>query len=198
MKALRKEETWGEMGPAMRLLTEKQRKFVLAMLLDQGKRFGRLKRCAQLAGYTGTPLTLRTTAHDLSRNPKIIEALNEEGRKLIHGGIYADAVVAVRNLVQDAAHRDHARAVGMVIDRVHPLTTHHSVDVVHRHENPDQVALEELKALRQLGATRDKLLELFGPNGLDRIEALEAAEIAQRAAAAKVIDGEAIEGTIDG
>jgi phage terminase small subunit len=192
MKALRKEETWGEMGSAMRALTEKQRKFVLAMLLDQGKRFGRLKRCAQLAGYSGTQLNV--TAHDLSRNPKIIEALQEEGRKLIHGGIYADAVVAVRNLVQDAAHRDHARAVGMVIDRVHPLTTHHSVDVVHRHENPDQVALEELKALRQLGATRDKLLELFGPNGLDRIEALEAAEIAQRAAAAKVVDGEVLDG----
>jgi phage terminase small subunit len=192
-EVVRKEETWGEMGPAMRVLTEKQRKFVLALLLDQGKRFGRLKRAAQLAGYVGA--NLRVTAHDLSRNPKIIEALQEEGRKLIHGGIYADAVVAVRNLVQDAAHRDHARAVGMVIDRVHPLTTHHSVDVVHRHENPDQVALEELKALRQLGATRDKLLELFGPNGLDRIEALEAAEIAQRAAAAKVIDGEAIEAT---
>ena len=192
-EVVRKEETWGEMGPAMRVLTEKQRKFVLALLLDQGKRFGRLKRAAQLAGYTGTQI--KVTAHDLSRNPKIIEALQEEGRKLIHGGIYADAVVAVRNLVQDAAHRDHARAVGMVIDRVHPLTTHHSVDVVHRHENPDQVALEELNALRQLGASRDKLLELFGPNGLDRIEALEAAEIAQRAAAAKVIDGEAIEAT---
>jgi phage terminase small subunit len=195
MKALRKEETYGEMGPAMRALNERQRRFVLAMLFDQGKRFGRLKRSAQLAGYTGTQL--RVTAHDLSRNPKIIAALNEEGKKLIHGGIYADAIVAVRNLVQDAAHRDHARAVGMVIDRVHPLTTHHSVDVVHRHENRDQVALEELKALRQLGATRDKLLELFGPNGLDRIEALEAAEIAQRAAAAKVIDGEAIE-AVDG
>jgi hypothetical protein len=146
-----------------------------------------------VAGYKGNPASLRDTAHDLSRNPKIIAALNEEGRKLIHGGLYADAIVAVRNLVQDAAHRDHARAVGMVIDRVHPLTTHHSVDVVHRHENPDQVALEELKALKQLGATREKLLELFGPNGLDRIEALEAAEIAQRAAAAKVIDGQAIE-----
>ena len=42
--------------------------------------------------------------------------------------------------------------------------------MVHRHESPDQRALEELKALRQLGTPRQKLLELFGPNGLDRIE----------------------------
>jgi hypothetical protein len=40
-------ETWGELGPAMRALNERQRRFVLAMLLDQGKKFGRLKRCAQ-------------------------------------------------------------------------------------------------------------------------------------------------------
>jgi hypothetical protein len=34
---------------------------------------------------------------------------------------------------------------------------------------------------------------LFGPNGLDRLEALEAMEIAQRTASAKMIEGKVIE-----
>jgi len=45
---------------------------------------------------------------------------------------------------------------------------------------PDQEALEELRALRQLGTPREKLLTLFGHNGLDRIEALEAADTSRR------------------
>jgi hypothetical protein len=48
-----------------------------------------------------------------------------------------------------------------------------------------------------LGTAREKLLELFGPNGLDRLEALEAVENAQRASAAKVIEHRAEE-SVDG
>ena len=55
-------------------------------------------------------------------------------------------------------------------------------------------ALEELRALRQIGATREKLLELFGGNGLARLERLEAADLARRAAEAKMIEGEVING----
>jgi hypothetical protein len=92
------------------------------------------------------------------------------------------------NMVRDPQHRDHARAVEMIISRTDPAISKHSVDVTHRHVDPDREALEELKAARQLGATREKLLELFGPNGLDRLEALEAVELAQRATAARVIE----------
>jgi hypothetical protein len=42
--------------------------------------------------------------------------------------------------------------------------------------------------LRQLGTSRDKLVELFGGNGLARLERLEAADIARRADQAKVIE----------
>ena len=65
--------------------------------------------------------------------------------------------------------------------------------MTHRTEDPDRAALEELKALRKLGTPREKLLELYGPNGLDRLEILEVAETAQRAAQAKVIEGKVIE-----
>ncbi len=77
----------------------------------------------------------------------------------------------------------------MVLARVDPLVSKQQIDVTHRTIDPDREALEELKAARKLGATREKLLELYGPNGLERIEAMEAMENAQRATAAKIIDG---------
>ena len=96
-------------------------------------------------------------------------------------------------MLRDPSHRDHARAVEMVLSRADAAISKHSLDVTHRVEDPDRQALEELKALRKLGTLREKLLELYGPNGLDRLETLESAETAQRMAAAKVIDGQATE-----
>jgi phage terminase small subunit len=187
------EQSWGELGPAMRELSEMQRAFVRALVLEKPG-YGAITRAARAAGYgkNSKPATLSKFAHNLSRDERIIAAIAEESRKVIRVG-YPEAVSALFNLVRDPTHKDHGRAVTALIDRLDPAVTRHSVDVVHRHEDPDRQALEELKALRQLGATRDKLLELYGPNGLDRLEALEAVETAQRADAAKIIDGKVIE-----
>ena len=178
-------ETWGELGPAMRELSERQRKFVIAFLTGKPGH-GARTAAARAAGYTGNHM--RNHAHDLARNPKITAAIAEEGKKLIRGAGFAEAVTAAMNGLRDPSHRDHARFVDMFISRVDPVISKHSVDVTHRTVDPDREALEELKALRQLGTTREKLVELYGANGLDRLEGMEAVETAQRAAAAKVID----------
>ena len=68
-----------------------------------------------------------------------------------------------------------------------------NIEVTHRILDPDQEALEALQALRQLGTSREKLLELFGGNGLARLERLEAAELSRRADTAKVIDATEIQ-----
>lgn len=189
MNAIAAPETWGELGPAMRELTEMQREFVRA-LTTEPPGYGMLTRAARRAGYgkESKPATLSKHAHDLSRNPKIIEAINEEAKKVTRGAGHAEALAALFNMVRDPMHKDHARAVAMIMDRVHPTESKHSIDVTHRTVDPDREALEEMKAARQLGASREKLLELFGANGLDRLEALEVIENAQRAAAAKVIE----------
>ena len=44
--------------------------------------------------------------------------------------------------------------------------TKHDVNVTHRVIDPDAEALEELRALRSVGTSREKLVELFGQNGL--------------------------------
>jgi hypothetical protein len=111
----------------------------------------------------------------------------EESRKVIRVG-HPEAASALLNMIRDPGHRDHARAVMGLLDRVDPVATKHSIDVTHRTIDPDQEALEEMRAARKLGATRDKLLELYGANGLDRLEALEAVDNARRADAAKIIE----------
>ncbi len=101
---------------------------------------------------------------------------------------HPEVVAAVFNLIRSPQHRDHGRAVMGLLDRLDPVQTKHSIDVTHRTIDPDQEALEELRAARKLGATREKLLELYGANGLDRLEAREAIDNARRADAAKIIE----------
>ena len=81
----------------------------------------------------------------------------------------------------------------MSLDRSDPITTHQEISVTHKTIDMDQEGIEELRALRKLGVSREKMIETFGGNGLARLEALEAADTLKRANEAKVIDGEVIE-----
>jgi hypothetical protein len=92
-------------------------------------------------------------------------------------------------MIRDPKHRDHGRAVLSLLDRVDPVVSKQNIEVTHKILDPDQEALEELLALRQLGTSREKLIELFGGNGLARLERLEAAELARRSEVARVING---------
>ena len=71
----------------------------------------------------------------------------------------------------------------MMLDRSDPIETRQRIDLIHKTVDPDEEAIEELRALRALGTSRDKLLELFGGNGLARLEDLESSR-------AKVIEHE--------
>jgi len=136
-------------------------------------------------------------ASRLMRDERIVAAVQKESQKILRGGA-AEASKALLNLVRDPEHKDHARGIAMVLARTDPEITRHDLNVVHRVVDADQESLEELAALRQLGTPRPKLLELFGGNGLARLEKLEAAQAEQRATAANVIEGEAIEEMTDG
>src|SRR5262249_16013354 len=104
-----------------------------------------------------------------------------------------EAVNALMNMVRDPDHRDHARAVAMLLDRADPIETRHNMQVIHKVVDADQEAIEELRAARALGASRRKLPELFGGKAVRGLEGIEAGETASRADAAKVIDGDAVE-----
>jgi hypothetical protein len=193
--ARRSSNDWPRLGPAMQSLpNNKWRNFVEFLLLERPG-YGAQVNAARRAGFghaRTTPLNMARIASRLMRDDRIIAAITEEARKVIRGGS-AEASKALMNLVRDSEHKDHARGIAMVLARTDPEIAHHDVHVVHKVVDPDLEALEELNALRQLGTSRDKLIELFGGNGLARLERLEAAETEHRAVSAKVIDGEATE-----
>jgi hypothetical protein len=193
MTAHRKQD-WGEYGPAMRALSARQRSFV-EFLLVEPPTHGAQTRAARRAGYGNArtkPITMAKISSRLVRNEKILAGINEEARKLLRAG-GLEATKALLALVHNPEHKDHARGIAMTLARTDPEIERHDVNVTHTVLDPDQEALEELWALRQLGTARDKLLELFGGNGLARLEKLEAEDNERRAAKAKVVEGEVIE-----
>jgi hypothetical protein len=184
-------ESWGELGPAMKALpNEKWRDFVRYLVRDPAH--GGITRSYVKAGFgkhsrpTSPRLNLSKSAFKLCADVRIINAIAEESRKVLRIG-HPEAVNALYAMIRDPEHKDHARAVAMVLDRVDPVETRQSINVVHRHIDADEEELEELRAARALGATREKLLELFGGNRLPRLERLD---LERRSDKAKVIDAE--------
>ena len=186
---------WGEYGEAMKALpNDRWRAFVDCYLLEKPGR-GAQTNAARRAGFGAARTSAGNMARialRLMRDVRVVAAIAEESRKMLRAGA-PEAVKALQNIIRDPNHKDHGRAIGIVLDRVDPTTTHQTIDVTHRNIDPQLEAIEELRALRQLGTSREKMLELFGGNGLHRLEQLEAADTAQRARDAKVIDGDAVE-----
>jgi hypothetical protein len=176
---------WGSYGPAMRNLPNSRwRSFVEFLLVEPGGP-GAQTNAAIKAGFGGKKRTSMTKiASRMVRDIRVIAALEEEGRKIVRAG-GAAASKALMGLVDNPEHKDHARAISMVLARTDPEILRHDMRIEHRVVDPDTEALEELRALRKLGTPRERLLELYGPNGLARIE-----QLAKQAEATKVIEGE--------
>ena len=206
MALIARREPEPEYGPAMKALPNARwRAFVEFYLLGKPSRAGMFSNqaaAARRAGFGKPKSTPRVMAHlgwKLMQDQRIVEAIAEESRKLLRSG-HPEAVTALKNMIRDPKHLGHVRAVGMLLDRCDPIESRQQIEVTHKIIDPDQEALEELKALRRLGTPQEKMLEVFGVNGLDRLLALEAADQVQRAAAAKVIEGEVLppEGAFNG
>jgi hypothetical protein len=187
----RARQDWGELSAEMRALpNDAWRAFCYALVTDQGKVHGLYARAARTAGFgkKSTPTNLAKHAHEIAHDERMIAAVAVEGRRRLRMG-HPIAVNNLLNIAGNSKHKDQMRAISEILARSDPVISKQDISVTHRVIDPDQEALEELRALRHLGTSREKLLTLFGHNGLDRIEALEAADTSRRADSAKVVDG---------
>jgi hypothetical protein len=185
---------WGELGPAMKALPNDQWRAFIEFYLLEKPGHGAQTNAARRAGFGNpktTPLNMARIASRLMRDPRMQAAIAEVARQIVRGGA-PEAAKALLNLVRNPEHRDHARGIDMLLSRADPIISKQQIEVTHKTIDPDQEALEELRALRALDTSRGKLLELFGPNGLERLELLEATDRARRADQAKVIEGELV------
>lgn len=101
-------------GPAMRVLTAKQRAFVRAIVQYGGNQ----TLAARIAGYAGNRRTLKTAGSKLARSPKVLAALREEASKVL----CSHAIAAVRVIAEIAedhnvAPRDRLWAAAELLNR---------------------------------------------------------------------------------
>jgi hypothetical protein len=120
-------------GPMMRALpTDRHRAFVRA-LYQVKPGHGMYVKAAKLAGFgspTSTPQSMATIASRLKSDERVMAAISEEDQKYIRGAA-PRALRALDRLVDTPNHKDHARGIAMVLDRVHPAETQHTVKVEH-------------------------------------------------------------------
>ncbi|WP_441232683.1 hypothetical protein [Bradyrhizobium sp. 1200_D9_N1_1] len=109
-------------GPAMAALNERQKRFVHALFLAP-RSHGSRTFAAKAAGY-GTPTSSRKSlsqiGHQLSTDPKVQAAISEVSASYLTT-LGPPAVRALRKLLEDPGHKDHGRALGIIMDRVTPI-----------------------------------------------------------------------------
>ncbi|MGA2056921.1 MAG: hypothetical protein ABSG88_16600 [Bradyrhizobium sp.] len=127
-------EQLGALGSAMSALTDKQRRYVIA-LFEAPKTHGAMTFAARRAGYgtaSSSRQSLSQMAHQLNGDPKIQAAISEVSQQYITV-LGPHAVRALKRLLDKPDHRDHGRALGIVMDRVAPaastLTVKHEGEV---------------------------------------------------------------------
>jgi hypothetical protein len=159
-------------GPAMLALpTDRHRAFVRA-LYQVKPGHGANVKAAKLAAFgtpSSSPQSMATIASRLAHDERVLEAIREEDEKRIRSSA-PRAISALSRLVENPRHKDHARGIAMVLDRVHPLETQHTVKVEHS-------ATPDFKETAQILA---KIAEL-------------AAKFSVRLPSPPIIDGEIVE-----
>jgi hypothetical protein len=143
--------TWvHELGPSMRVLTELQQNFVQALYHGAENP----TQAVRMAGYaTESEGYVRWMAHHLMHNPKVREAIIEEGNAMLT----AEAPIALRrvkDIARDVGHKDGLKANLALLQRS-PFAE--VIKVEHKKVASDaEEKAEALAAARRLGVPLDK------------------------------------------
>jgi len=148
-------------SPGMRELSDRQKAWVLAYCFFVKPGRGSYVAATKLAGFgtaTSSAKSWSTIASRIAQNPKILAALHEQSQKYIHASA-PHAVQALVRLIHNPKHKDHARAIAMLLERTHPAETTHRVKVEHE----TNVVVASADVLRRIS-------ELARAAGLDSVQ----------------------------
>jgi hypothetical protein len=140
-----------QLGPKMLALSEKHRAFVQALFDEDAPAHGAglLNYAARKAGYEGKAVSV--TASRVAYRPDVQAAIKEFSHLAVRA-ISPDAIRAVRNALLDPSHKDNIRAASLVLERVLPSETMHTVRV-EDHRPPTVEATEAvLRRIAELAA----------------------------------------------
>jgi nucleotide-binding universal stress UspA family protein len=163
--ALKSAEELPDWGPKMRALAnDRQRAFVCA-LFEAPTKDGRIIYAARAAGYgteTSTNKSLSVIGSRLNVSDSIQAAIAEESQRRLRS-LSPTAITALENLLADPTHRDHARGIGMVLDRADPVATSHNITVEHKAPHEVVAATREVLARIEELARRAGIHQLPPP-----------------------------------
>src|SRR5271166_391515 len=147
-----------DLGPAMQALPVATRNFVLALVRGPWN----LTRAYLETHPESTYETANSHSTVLVHSPKVIAALQEEGRKRMDGGVFT-AIDTVMQVIKDpgAEAKDRLKAAAMIMNRTgfHELTEHKVT--VTRMLSDAEAALEIVFLAKELGMDPR---EALGPN----------------------------------
>lgn len=125
-------ETETDLGPAMRALNSRQRA-VIYYLLDGGQlsSYGGWSKACRAAGYAGNDGACYLQASRMKRDPKMSEALVEEGRRRVAHDI-PGYLATLRAIGTDPSHKDAIKGAlaGLGMVGISPVSVSRSEHVV--------------------------------------------------------------------
>src|SRR5262245_31362592 len=139
-----------ELGPKMAACSAMERRFVWALLMQQGT--PSYAQAARDAGYSDVKGGAKVSAHNLMHRDRVLEALDEVGRKAFRG-LLIPAVKAAAALIDNPKHQDHLKTVLSTLSRL-GLGEQSNVAVQVSGEvavNHTDAALNDLRIMRDLG-----------------------------------------------
>jgi hypothetical protein len=155
-------------GPCMLACRPDEREFVLHVIAGKSN-----AEAAKLAGWgaDSSANTLARIGHRLAHRDRIIAAIGEEVKKLTRSRATLKAAHTIDQILDNPYHKDAARVALSVLERSDPTIQKTQIDLNVKIDN-QQVTLDYLKHLKEIGAPREVLLREFGSGGLDRYERL--------------------------
>jgi len=163
------------------LRDERWRKFAWGYVFGGGEGAA----AARFAGYSDAGEGCKVRAHGLLQRDEIQAAIKALTGKYLFS-LAPKAILRLGEILDNPKHAKHAKAIEMVLDRTgHGGVTDVNVNVSGELTvNHTDQALNDLRALLELGVSREKLIEVFGFSGLSRYEKMLAEQ------GPKLIEGE--------
>jgi hypothetical protein len=145
--------TW---GPAMSALSERRRAFVVALYDEDAPRKGDglIIYATQKANYgspTSSRKSLSVIGNRIVHDDRVQAAIVEYSQRVLRA-IPPEAIQALKSLIRDPKHRDHACAIAMVLDRSDPLVTNHNVKVQDDRFIPEKITEQILVRIEEIAA----------------------------------------------
>jgi hypothetical protein len=155
-----------EFGPAMRALTPRQRRYVLAMAADP---LGTPTGWCRAAGYSDSSLACKVRGHALSHSVKVARAVSEVATQLLttYGPMLGIGVVM--RIARNDRHPRQLAAATALLDRTgFGVQTEHRVVVDDVRRDPEAMVQRIREIAGRLGIDAEQLL-----NGMRRPKLVE-------------------------